>query len=83
MNKNDRTELGALLLVLNDRNKGINDALDSIRTRLSDSDGEVKRFQLVLALAQALAELETTAELIEKIIDVNKTRADFDPRKWD
>lgn len=82
MNKNDRAEIGAILLVLNDRNKGINDALDSIRTRLSDSDGEVKRFQWVSALAQALAELETTAELIEKIINVNKTRADFDPHIW-
>lgn len=79
MNKNDRIELGALLLALHYRNKGINDTLDSIRTRLSDSDGEVKRFQWVSALAQAQTELELTHELIKKIINANKTRAKFNP----
>lgn len=82
MNKNDRAEIGAILLVLNDRNKGINDALDSVRKNLFVSGEEFNRFQWVSALAQALAELELTHELIEKIIDVNKTRADFDPHIW-
>lgn len=82
MNKNDRIELGSLLLALHYRNKGINDALDSIRKNLSDAGEEFNRSQWVSALAQAQTELELTHELIEKIINVNKTRASFDPDNW-